>query len=187
MFLKKPKDKTIGIFNGLDKTTELNVDRKCEQPEFELFLYSVLLGLPEMSLVFWSVGNVKDCDKLIILIWSKFIYFNFKNSICSALFASIVFKKYADYFDDKRSLYLKMADDFENLAFGVLDMCTDQDQDKIEKLLIRQVPEFGYRTALQIAIAADALNFISHIWCQRLLTKLWFNRLIIDSPTLEVK
>ena len=68
MFLKKPKDKTIGIFNGLDKTTELNVDRKCEQPEFELFLYSVLLGLPEMSLVFWSVGNVKDCDKLIILI-----------------------------------------------------------------------------------------------------------------------
>ncbi len=56
--LLKPKEKTIGILNGPDKQSEINFDAKCENPEHELFLFSVLLERFELAQLFWHAGNV---------------------------------------------------------------------------------------------------------------------------------
>jgi hypothetical protein len=54
----KAREKTIGIFNGLDKETEINVDKRCEYPEHELFMFCILMNRQELAEIFWSSGNV---------------------------------------------------------------------------------------------------------------------------------
>lgn len=52
----------MGIFNGLDKETEINIDQKCQYPEHELFMYCILLGRRELAEIFWSIGEVNSRD-----------------------------------------------------------------------------------------------------------------------------
>jgi hypothetical protein len=76
----KAKDKTIGIFNGLEKVKEINVDEKSKYPEHELFIYCVLLGRHEMAEIFWSSGKVINKSK------EKITFFFYKNKTQHFLF-----------------------------------------------------------------------------------------------------
>jgi hypothetical protein len=49
---------------------------------------------------------------------------------------------------------------------------------------LRKVPEFENKTALQTGISANDLDFVSQISCQRLLIKLWYNRVMPDTNKL---
>lgn len=49
---------------------------------------------------------------------------------------------------------------FENLAVEVIDSCHNADEKKAENLLIRQIPEFGHLTSIQIAFSANRMKFI---------------------------
>lgn len=76
---------------------------------------------------------------------------------------------------------------FENLACEVLQICAETDEEKVSSLLLKQAPEYGNTTSLQIAISANDKNFISHDSCQRLIIKLWLNRIIPETSRIKVK
>lgn len=79
-----------------------------------------------------------------------------------------------------------MKRNFEDLACEVLDLCHKSSEEKLEKLLMVKVPEFGYSTSLQIGVLSNSLDFMSHISCQNLLTKLWFNRINVDNSRMAI-
>ena len=75
---------------------------------------------------------------------------------------------------------------FEELACRVLKGCSSLDESKAQDLLLRNVPEYGDRTALQIAVAAKARNYLSIPTCQRKLIKLWFDRISPETSQIKV-
>lgn len=50
----------------VDIHSDLDLDARCEDPEHELFIFSILLMRPAMSKVFWREGSVSEnssiCD-----------------------------------------------------------------------------------------------------------------------------
>lgn len=75
---------------------------------------------------------------------------------------------------------------FENLAHGMIDKAYEVDEDKAKLLLMREVPEFGNTTCLELAKIADDLKFLGHRSVQELLTKLWFDKLSEDNYKISV-
>lgn len=51
---------------------------------------------------------------------------------------------------------------------------------------MREVPEFGYSTCLQIASLADDQKFLGHRCIQELLMTLWFGKLTIETSYINV-
>ena len=76
--------------------------------------------------------------------------------------------------------------DFEEMAINVLTDCYERDETKAELLLLNKVPVFGHLTSLQVAMSAEDLTFISHPCVQGLLTKIWYNKIMPDSPKYKV-
>ena len=72
------------------------------------------------------------------------------------------------------------------MACKVLQTCSDLDESKAQDLLLRKVPEYGHKTALEIAVSAKARNFLSKSTCQRKLIKLWFDRISPDTSQIKV-
>ncbi len=54
----KAKEKSVGIFNGLNQETLLNIDAVCDYPEHELFFFCLISEKYEISKLFWKRGNV---------------------------------------------------------------------------------------------------------------------------------
>jgi hypothetical protein len=72
------------------------------------------------------------------------------------------------------------------MALSVLNDCYSKDEEKAELLLIKKVPQFGNLTSLQVAISANDQTFVSHPCVQGLLTKIWYNKIMTDTPKLQV-
>jgi hypothetical protein len=72
------------------------------------------------------------------------------------------------------------------MAIDVLSECHERDETKAEMVLLKKVSEFGYLTSLQIAMSAEDLTFISHPCVQGLLTKIWYNKIMPDTPKFQV-
>ena len=65
-------------------------------------------------------------------------------------------------------------------------MAYEVDEDKAKLLLMREVPEFGNTTCLELAKIAGDLKFLGHRSVQELLTKLWFGKLSEDNYKISV-
>ena len=63
----------------------------------------------------------------------------------------------------------------------------DSDPKNAKLLLIREIPQFGNSTCLQIAKIDNDQKFLAHMCVQELLVKLWFNRLSPEESILKVK
>ena len=72
------------------------------------------------------------------------------------------------------------------MAYDLLDICFKKNEDKAKNLLIKRVQEYGNSTPLQLAIVAHDLKFVSHLCCQKLLIKLWFGKVIPETPALRL-
>ena len=66
---------------------------------------------------------------------------------------------------------------FKNLAVGVLKECYISDQRRTILLLVRQMPDFGDTTLINMAARAENLEFIAHSACQTILTDIWTGKL----------
>ncbi|CAF2112637.1 unnamed protein product [Rotaria magnacalcarata] len=117
----------------------------------ELFLWSVITDRHELNLLFWA-----RC----------------KNKICAALVAALVYRKYAHKTSDNS--YCQKADDFEGLAVEILDRFHQSHAYICTKAIIRQIPAYGNVTWLDLAIKADAKQFISHRAVQNVLNNIWY-------------
>ena len=72
------------------------------------------------------------------------------------------------------------------MACEVLKTCSEIDESKAQDLLLKKVPNYGDSTALQIAVAANAREYLSDSTCQRKLIKLWYDRISPDTNQLKV-
>ena len=59
-------------------------------------------------------------------------------------------------------------------------MCYKTNSKDAQILLMREIPQFGKTTCLQITKLAYNINFISHPCVQECLNKIWYNKLIVD-------
>jgi hypothetical protein len=101
--------------------------------------------------------------------------------------ASKVFKSYADFLEGEENNYKDLSLDFERMAVDILQECYEANQEDAELILLRQIPELGNSTALQIAYIAGDKNFVSSSCYQLLLAKLWYGQIYLDEPALNVR
>ncbi|CAF1487785.1 unnamed protein product, partial [Rotaria sordida] len=128
----------------------------------ELFLWSVITGKREFNLLFWSRG---------------------KNKVCAALIAALVYRKRAR--KDHDNSYYQTADEFENLAVQILDRFYQINSRACVKAIIRQIPSYGNVTWLELAIKAEAKQFIAQRAVQDVLNNIWYG--YIDHKESEMK
>ena len=76
---------------------------------------------------------------------------------------------------------------FEELAVNVLEECQEQDEEDAKVLLYKEVFLFDDLTCLDIAISADAKNFISNPLCQALFDNFWMGDIPNHIDTWKVK
>ncbi|CAM4802278.1 unnamed protein product [Rotaria magnacalcarata] len=117
----------------------------------ELFLWSVITGQRDLNFLFWARG---------------------KNKICAALIAVIVYRHLAHKNNDVR--YNQSANEFENLAVEILDRFYQINARACTKAIIRQIPAYGNATWLELAIKAEAKQFIAQRAVQDVINNIWF-------------
>ncbi|CAF3718951.1 unnamed protein product [Rotaria sp. Silwood1] len=101
----------------------------------------------------------------------------------AALIATLLYKKHAHKEHDNS--YKKLAVDFENLAVQILDKFYQVNSQACTKAIIRRIPIWGNATWLDLAVAADAKEFIARRAVQDLLNNIWFG--YIDQRTSHMK
>ena len=68
----------------------------------------------------------------------------------------------------------------------MIDLAYKANPENARLLLIREIPQFGNSTCLQIAKIADGQTFVAHPCVQELLVRLWFNRLLAEQSTYRI-
>jgi hypothetical protein len=92
----------------------------------------------------------------------------------AALIATLIYKKHAKKEQD--SSYKNSADEFENLAVQILDKFYLANPKACIRAIIRPVPAYGNVTWLELAVAANAKQFVAHRAVQYVLNDIWFVR-----------
>jgi hypothetical protein len=90
----------------------------------------------------------------------------------AALIATLLYKKRAH--KDTDNSYYQSADEFENLAVQILDKFYQVNNRACTKAIIRQIPAYGNVTWLELAVAAEAKQFIAQRAVQDVLKNIWF-------------
>ncbi|CAF0905041.1 unnamed protein product [Rotaria sordida] len=117
----------------------------------ELFLWSVIAGRRDLAVLFWSRG---------------------KNKICAALIATLIYKLHAR--DENDTSYKQSIEEFEGFAVQMLDKLYQANSKACLKAIIRQIPAYGNATWLELAVAADAKQFIAQRAVQDLFNDIWY-------------
>ncbi|XP_078692315.1 transient receptor potential cation channel subfamily M member-like 2 isoform X4 [Branchiostoma floridae x Branchiostoma belcheri] len=134
-----------------------------ENPMQHLLLWAVMMNRRELALLFWRMG---------------------RDHIASALTASKVLKSLAKVADSEEELDLSLdlknhADEFEQLARGVINECYGLDKKKSHDLLIRRQENWGDTTCMAIASSSRHLDFMSHAACQSKLNLIWKGKMAL--------
>ena len=69
---------------------------------------------------------------------------------------------------------------------GVLSQCYANDERKAQLLLVRELPNFGVSTVVQLAVQADNKIFIAHTACQSLFNNIWRGRMGPENGQIKV-
>ena len=93
------------------------------------------------------------------------------NVLGAALIAALIYRKNAREHNDDR--YSRSADEFEYLAIQILNTFYSMNAQTCIKTLVRPIPAFGNVTCLELAVAAEAKEFIAQRAVQRVLTNIW--------------
>lgn len=105
------------------------------------------------------------------------------------MIASLILKSYLNKYDEDSSKSEELTEKknkFEDLACKTLQLCEKSDQSIAQKMLMARVNEFSNTTPIQIAIAANSMDFISSPCFQNLTTLIWYNKILPDTPKSSV-
>ena len=69
----------------------------------------------------------------------------------------------------------------------MLDECRKEDDDRAQALIVKELPDFGHLTSIDIAVSAEDQDFIAHPTCQALLSKLWMGTMEPSTHTWQVR
>ncbi|XP_041921280.1 transient receptor potential cation channel subfamily M member 2-like [Alosa sapidissima] len=139
-------------------------------PGRDFFLWAVLQNNRELAQIAWE-----QC----------------RDSTAAALAASKILKKLAqesenDDEDDANDLR-QLANHYERQAIGVFSQChSKDDQQLLQRLLIRISPSWGKTTCLQLAVEAEDKSFVAHSGVQAYLTQIWCGELALDTPQWKI-
>ncbi len=97
--------------------------------------------------------------------------------IGAALFAALVYRKRAR--KDNDNSYYKAADEFEKLAVQILERFHQANARACTKAIIRQIPAYGNVTWLELAVTAEAKEFIAQRVVQDVLNNIWYIKIEI--------
>lgn len=75
---------------------------------------------------------------------------------------------------EKNNSYNRLADEFEKLAVQIIDEFYQADPKACIKATIRQIPAYGNVTWLELAVAAEAKQFIAQRAVQYVLNSIWY-------------
>ncbi len=93
---------------------------------------------------------------------------------------------------EKDTRYNELADEFENLSVEIIEKFYRRNSHACAKAIIRQIPQFGKMTWLDLAVMAEAKRFIAQRAVQDVLSDIWYgyidhtlgNRMIIFSTIM---
>ncbi len=88
------------------------------------------------------------------------------------MIATLIYKTKAR--KDKDTRYHELADEFQNLAVEILEKFDRTNPNACTKAIIRQIPEFGNMTWLELAVMAEAKQFIAQRAVQNVLSDIWY-------------
>lgn len=88
------------------------------------------------------------------------------------MIATSLYKKRAR--KDNDNTYSHSADEFESLAVQILDKFYQANPHTCTKAIIRQIPAYGNVTWLELAVAAEAKQFIAQRAVQDVLNNIWY-------------
>ena len=140
----------------------LDLEEKCENPEHELFVFCILLKRPLMAELFLEKGT---------------------NQIISYLIGSRIFKSYSLEFENEYEEFDALAKEFEQSAAKLVKIASESNSEYAKILLLRQVPEFGRATCLQVAKEGYNIHFLSCPCVQEFMEKIWYNKI---SPNFSI-
>jgi len=69
--------------------------------------------------------------------------------------------------------FKKYAEEFSNLAYGLLDKCYKEDDELTHQLLTYDLINWSHWTCLSLAVCSNLKEFLSHASCQMLINDLW--------------
>ncbi|KAL8563213.1 hypothetical protein ACOMHN_053960 [Nucella lapillus] len=149
------------------KPNEMFGDSMLPRPAQDLFLWAVLMNQQELAKLFWREGVESTAAALV------------GNSLLKAM------RKNTTDTDLMQRLQ-KNADEFENLAIGVINSCYSHHEQKAQDLLIREMINWGKATCVLIAVQADNKRFISQTACQSLLNSIWMGKMSQDNGLIRL-
>ena len=97
--------------------------------------------------------------------------FSFRFLSGAALIATLIFKKLAHAENDNN--YIQTALEYENLAVQILEKFHQTHTTLCSDAIIRRIPDYGDVTWLELAVAAQAKEFIAHRAVQDVLNNIW--------------
>lgn len=78
-----------------------------------------------------------------------------------------------------------MAEQFENFAVQILDKFYEDNREVCKKAIKRRIPAFGNVSWLEIAVAAEAKEFIAHRAVQDVFNDIWFVRKKLSKTSIK--
>lgn len=166
------KGRKIPVGIGDDQVRDLieNV-KKVREPRLDLFVWAVLANRQELATTIWSRS---------------------RENIAMALMATKLLKGLVEKVLSERDMVdigaslLDHASEWERTAIGVLDECRKQDDELAQRLIVKELQDFGHLTSIDIAVSAEDQDFIAHPTCQALLSKLWMGAMELSTHTWQV-
>ncbi|CAH1783086.1 unnamed protein product [Owenia fusiformis] len=142
--------------SGEPTQTFLWAFKPLKTPVTELFLWACITGRQDLAKVLW--------------------YYT-EHGMTSALAASHMLKSFAWYFpldiSETKDQYYANAEEFSDMANGLLDECFSMDRSLSTDLIARPVPRWGAEDCMDFAGNGHIKNFLAHSCCQNSLTNTW--------------
>ncbi|CAF0737337.1 unnamed protein product [Didymodactylos carnosus] len=146
------------------KRTKSDIDDTFPYPYNELLLWTVLMKRHQMAIFMWQRGEEAMAKALVATRLNKSL------------------SKEAD--DDELEVEVSAelgnyAEQFRQLALGILEQCYKDNADKTCQLLTYELKNWSDWTCLSLAVIAHHQEFVAHKCCQMLLNDLWMGGMSI--------
>ena len=143
-------------FSGAVDLKDVTEDNLKIRPFFELFIWSVVCNLPDMSKFLWPLEG---------------------NQMAKALLASFFWEASAlskDAYHDDTVQQLQETDTvFKEYAQKLLDQCYSKDKKKTAKMITTKLDFCGGTTCLELAVDQGNMDIVSHSCPQHILHDVW--------------
>ncbi|XP_051998213.1 transient receptor potential cation channel subfamily M member 5-like isoform X2 [Xyrauchen texanus] len=137
-----------------------DMNKCCEYPWRDLFLWAILQNRQEMANYFWAMGS---------------------EAVAAALVGCKIMKEMARMATEAESARSMKNAKYEQFAMDLFSECYSNSEDRAYSLLVRKTCCWNKATVLNLATEADAKCFFAHDGVQAMLTKIWWGAMRTDT------